>query len=98
MFQDGRDHLHVRGDVTPGRDGHVVEEFQAALVAQGRDRRSDVLEAVAKPEMVIGYAEGVQFAVGDRAAAADAGDGGPFDRVWVAVADPDVAEEMGSSP
>jgi hypothetical protein len=37
----------------PGRHGHVVEEFDAVLVAQGRERRSEVLEAVAKPEVVI---------------------------------------------
>ncbi len=74
----------------PGRHGHVVEEFEAALVAQ--ERRSEVLEAVAKSEVVIGYAEGIQFAVGNRAAAAEAKDGGPVDRVWLTVADPYVSE------
>jgi hypothetical protein len=63
------------------------------LVAHGRDYSGDVLKAVAKPQVVIGYAEGIQFAIGDRAAPAGTKDDGPFDGVWLAIADPGVAED-----
>jgi hypothetical protein len=33
----GRDHLQVRRDVTPRCHPHIVEQFEAALVAHGRD-------------------------------------------------------------
>ena len=91
-FKDGRDHLQVRGDVKPRRHAHIVEEFQAALVAHGRDDSGDVLKVVAEPQVVIRHAEGILFAAGDRAAPADAKNGGPLDRVWLAIADAEVAE------
>src|SRR5690349_1492016 len=90
--QDRGDHLQVRGDVPPGRHGRLVEEFQAALVAHRCDLSGDVLEALAKPQVVIPYPERVQFAARDRAAAGEASDGGPMDRVGIAIADPEVAE------
>src|SRR6202040_4045206 len=53
---------------------------------------SDVLEVVAVAQVVIADAEGILFAAGDRAAPGDTKNGGPFDRVWLAVADAKVAE------
>jgi hypothetical protein len=74
--QGGRDHLQVPGDVAPGRHTDVVEELHAALVADGHDRSDVILEGVAKPQVVIRDAKSIQFAVGERAAPADADDGG----------------------
>ena len=76
--------MQVRGDVEPRREAEIVEDFQAALVAHGRDQLSVVLEAVAIPQVVIPYAEDIVLAARDRAAAGNAKNGRPFDRVWLA--------------